>query len=400
MMQKNGVRLRILVAISFLLYVCLSSKVACAFLLHKNKVAMFYHRSSFLQKLQLLPMSSQPHSENDEIAVIGVVAPLTYSGPYACLGLDFRHLNGNASKSEANSEQHKVSINFVLDTGANINVVKRELVQRLELETVKRKESLSVLGTAGIGGSYDTGDIVMLGDCHLSGMPKEQSNVIFMRNLTAAALDIGIASTVADGLLGTSFFDCFPAGVEFDWYGTDGDPPTIIFYYGKHLPDYATRNAFCIPIDDNSFFGVPIIKICVNGVEISAIVDTGSCSTILSTRAAELVGLNNIGLDNADYSLKAMGIDKRTVDLAKGSCANVTIGNISFSDLPNLLIGDLPGITWAGEFGGRAPQAVVGLDVLKRMYRMIFRLSEKELWFEEMPATTGDVHGKKRTESL
>jgi len=311
------------------------------------------------------------------------------------LGLDFHNLNSIASKSEANSEQHGVSINFVLDTGANVNVIKRELVQSLKLQTVIRKESLSVLGTAGIGGSYETGDIVMLGDCHLSGMPKEQSNVIFMKNLTAASLDIGIASTVAEGLLGTSFFDCFPAGVEFDWYGTDGDPPTMIFYYGKHLPHYAKKNTFCVPIEDNSFFGVPVIKICVNGVEISAIVDTGSSSTILSSRAAELVGLNTIGLDNADYSLKAMGIDKRTVDLAKGSCANVTIGNVSFADVPTLFLGDLPGITLASKFGSRAPQAVIGLDVLKRMYRMIIRLSEKELWFEEMPAKTGNVSGKK-----
>ncbi|KAL3782981.1 hypothetical protein HJC23_003137 [Cyclotella cryptica] len=350
---------------------------------------MLYHRSRYLEQLQFLLMSTQPDAENDETAVIGVVAPLTYSGPYPCLGLDFHHLNSNASKSEGNSKQHAVSINFVLDTGANVNVIKRDLAQSLGLQTFIRKESLSALGSAGIGGSYETGDIVMMGDCHLSGMPAEQSNLIFMRNLTAASLDIGLASTVADGLLGTAFFNCFPAGVEFDWYGTDGDPPTMIFYYGMHLPNHAKKNAFRVPIEDDSFFGVPIIKICVNGVELTAIVDTGSCSTILSSEAAELVGLNNVVFDNADYSLKAMGIDKRTVDLVKGSSANLTIGNVSFADVKTLFWGDLPGITLAGTFGAKAPQAVVGLDVLKRMYRMILRLSEQELWFEEMPAKSG-----------
>lgn len=35
----------------------------------------------------------QQDAADDEVQLIGVVAPLTYSGPYACLGLDFHHLN-------------------------------------------------------------------------------------------------------------------------------------------------------------------------------------------------------------------------------------------------------------------------------------------------------------------
>ena len=42
-----------------------------------------------------------------------------------------------------------------------------------------------------------------------------------MKNLAAASLDLGIASKLSsDGLLGIPFFSSFPAGVEFDFFGT------------------------------------------------------------------------------------------------------------------------------------------------------------------------------------
>ncbi|KAL7550535.1 hypothetical protein ACHAWF_013756 [Thalassiosira exigua] len=141
-----------------------------------------------------------------------------------------------------------------------------------------RKEDLPVLGSAGAGGRIQAGDIVMLGDCELGGMPKDQHNMTFMTNFTAAALDLGIARTFGGGLLGASFFACIPGGVEFDWYGTDGDPPTIIFYYGQSLPEYAKERATCVPLE--SFWGVPVVTISINGIELRALVDTGSPVTI------------------------------------------------------------------------------------------------------------------------
>jgi predicted aspartyl protease len=307
----------------------------------------------------------QQDAADDEVQLIGVVAPLTYSGPYACLGLDFHHLNQ--------------SIDFILDTGANINAIQRDIAQSFDLETVLSKESLSIESSAGVGGPFQAGDIVLLGDCHLARMPKEQSNVVFMTNLTAAALDIGLASAVGRGLLGTSFFECFPAGVEFDWYGTDGDPPTVIFYYGRHLPDCAKKDAFCVPLDCDSFFGIPVINIGINGVYVSAIVDTGSCISIVSPETAR-----SVGLERLKVNAEVMGIDKEMVTLVKAANATVTIGNASFADVNTMFIGELPGMSLAGGVGTRVPQALLGLDVLKRMYRLILRLSENELWFEDM----------------
>lgn len=51
-------------------------------------------------------------------------------------------------------------------------------------------------------------------------MPADYQNVTFMKNLAAASLDLGIASKLSDGLLGIPFFSSFPAGVEFDFWGT------------------------------------------------------------------------------------------------------------------------------------------------------------------------------------
>ena len=268
-----------------------------------------------------------------------------------------------------------------------VNTISKDMAERLSLPVVLRKEDLSVLGSAGAGGSFQAGDIVMLGDCQLSGMPEEQENVTFMTNLTAAALELGSASSVGGGLLGTSFFGRFPAGVEFDWYGTDGDPPTIIFYFGKFLPDHAKKNAFCVPLEEESFFTVPEITVNFNGVDLRAIIDTGSPITIVSPDAAEEIGIGIGFREKNGPSLKIRGIDNGTVCLAPTlSKVSISIGKFSLGDVETIFVGDLPGISLASGYASSLrPQALVGLDILRLTYRMILRLAEKEVWFERLP---------------
>lgn len=339
-----------------------------------SKARAFIHsgHSSSKRATNLLFSTQQ---DEEDIQVIGVVAPLHYSGPYACLGLDFHHL-----KQNENAQLTGTSINFVLDTGANINAIRKDLAQSLELPTVISKESFSAIKSAGVGGSFEAGNVVMLGDCHLSNMPND---VLFMRNMTAAAVDIGLAGAVGGGLLGTSFFDCFSA-VEFDWYGTDGDPPTLIFYY-KDLPEYAKENAFCVKLKSESFFNVPMMAVAINGVDVTAIIDTGSCISIVSPEIAKDLGLEKLERNDGHLnSVKVAGVDRGRVDLAKAGNASITIANATLADVDTLFVGQLPGLALAGGFGDKVPQALIGLDVLKRMYRMIVRLSEKEIWFEEI----------------
>jgi hypothetical protein len=139
-----------------------------------------------------------------------------------------------------------------------------------------------MMGSAGVGGAFTAGDIYMLGDCQLDGLPPEQ-NFTFMTNLTAAALPH--ASPVGDGLLSLSFFYSFPAGVEFDWHGTDGDPPTVIFYFGKTLPESIYKGMTRVALIRMAV-QVLAITLRVKSVDITALLDTGSPITVLNPQAA------------------------------------------------------------------------------------------------------------------
>jgi predicted aspartyl protease len=304
--------------------------------------------------------------------VIGVVAPLISVGSYACLGLNFPNVVTKPG----------VEINFVLDTAANVNTISSELANELDLPVVVKGDDLSLLGSAGAGGSFQVGDIVMLGDSRLSGMPENQRNNTFMTNLTAAAMNIGIARSFGGGLLGTSFFNCFRGGVEFDWYGTDGDPPTLIFYYDM-LPDNAKENATCVPINTEEFFGVPTVSVNINGKELQAIIDTGSLVTIISPIAA-----SEIGISKKEGRIKVKGVDDGdAISISKSlDHVSISIGDIKMN-LETIFIGELPGLAMAigltlPEF--RRPQVLLGLDALRRTYRMILGLSNDELWLEGM----------------
>ena len=138
-------------------------------------------------------MTTQHGATDDQLELTGVVAPLTYSGPYPCLGLEFRHL-----KQNDNMQPGGMAINFMMDTGSNINAIQKNLSKSLKLP----KESIAAIVSAGAGGSFEAGYRVMLGDCHLSNMPKGYDS-LFMRDLTAASIDMGLV--VAEGLLGTPF---------------------------------------------------------------------------------------------------------------------------------------------------------------------------------------------------
>lgn len=347
-------------------FVLLSPFNVSAFLIHNDAS----HKAKPL-------WSSESVDEAEHVSVIGVVAPLISAGPYACLGLNFPNIERNPG----------VEINFVLDTAANVNTISREIANELDLPVVFKGGDLSILGSAGAGGSFQAGDIVLLGDCRLSGMPENQRSKIFMTNMTAAAMNLGIGSSVGGGMLGTSFFKCFRGGVEFDWFGTMGDPPTLIFYYDS-LPDNAKTNASCVPINTEEFFGVPTVSVNINGKELRAIIDTGAPITILSPTVA-----NELGILKKEGTIKIKGIDdgdamgiSRSVDGVE-----LSIGDIQLK-LDTIFIGELPGLAMASNLLPECnrPQVLLGLDALRRTFRIILSLSKEELWLEGLPKQ--DLH--------
>ena len=86
--------------------------------------------------------------------ITGVIAPLSYKGPYPCLTLRFPHLVGQPE------------FDFIVDTGANLNTVQDYLAQQYNLT---RAEGLPVPSTtAGMGGSFAPAGLVVMGDAVLA----------------------------------------------------------------------------------------------------------------------------------------------------------------------------------------------------------------------------------------
>ena len=64
---------------------------------------------------------------------------------------------------------------------------------------------------------------------------------------------------------------------------------------------------------------------------------------------------------------------------------SLSIGDVKII-LPTIFIGELPGLAMASKLlDSHQPQVLLGLDTLRRTYRMILRMPEGELWLEEMP---------------
>ena len=339
-------------------------------------------------------LEQQPEAptEDDGQRVLAVVAPLKYTGQsnYPTLNLLFPDLD---QVMEDGSVQG-VSLDFVMDTGANINTVEGMVVDSYSLPVAVSAQELGAAGAAGMGGSFPACDIYTLGKvCKLGGMPPG-SDFDFMYGLTAARMPDSLPYRVANGLLGLTFFLSFPAGVELDWYGTDGDPPTCIFYYGDTTPPDALKNMVEVPLERLPVQIMSLI-IEVNGVPVKAILDTGSTNTILTPEAAYRCGIDfysdnmapdDLPLRQQVVGATAMGIDGNVFNLARSvNDVGVTAGGASLGATP-IFVGNLPGLDILNQFGMECPpEAILGLDFLQRAYRIIVKIGdESSLWIEEL----------------
>ncbi|KAL3821707.1 hypothetical protein ACHAXA_003265 [Cyclostephanos tholiformis] len=249
-------------------------------------------------------------------------SPLRFLGPYPTLPLRFPNLSTSSQRARGVSG---VSLDWVLDTAANVNTINAVVAKELELEKVG-----VVPGGVGAGGDMTGGDTFLLGNCFLEDYPSSSSggmaaggdavgmgsvgdttttddvddindNGCFMKGLTASALPV--ASPAAAGLLGLAFFYCFENGVEFRWGGrsTDDDdndndggmlPPSVTFYGQDDIPNYdgLVRVSFeSLPVSM-----LPSVRLVINGKEIPALFDTGSPITVLNSRAAMEAGIDTV----------------------------------------------------------------------------------------------------------
>lgn len=379
------------------------------------------------------PLSSPPIDTTDDAVQR---APLKYVGPYPCLALRFPEL---ATPSQREKEEKGVSLDFVLDTGANTNTINGQVAQQLELEVV----GAALPGISAQGALAGGADTFLLGDAQLEGATglEDDKDALFITNLTASALPV--ANPMAAGLLSLAFFYTFPGGVEFTWGAVDPKdgktvttPPSIAFLLDDPPMLSETQR---VQITSLPITNLPTVTIRINGVSMPALLDTGSPITVMNAQAAKAANvkavggsgssspteeksnnpfsaaMNKIKAAQAQAQAQASGdvltiqdsngkrielrktLEKVHVALEGGSSGNETDGNSSISDSTGeedttdvvvdfgkgqIYVGDIPGLAAMNAIGVDAPPAVIlGMDVLRIKPKMLFRAQQNELYF-------------------
>lgn len=373
--------------------------------------------------------STEKNDGNSTEETMVVRSPLRFLGPYPTIPLRFPNL---ATPSQRQRYVSGVSLDWVLDTAANVNTINAQVAKELALEKVG-----AAPGGYGAAGDLAGGDTFLLGDCELD-IPRDKNAIdqvndannddddnginefVFMKGLTASALPV--ASPAAAGLLGLAFFYCFEGGVEFRWgiastIETSGDKvtefdddriPSVTFYgndEGLRL-DGLTR----VPFESLPGSMLPAVTLYINGKEIPALFDTGSPITVFNSCAAEEAGIDTvISLDNLNPEkagwnpfskisrniaaatskgdiLTIAGIGGAPIRLVR-STSPVNFNILESGRKPHRLssarvyVGDLPGLAALGGLGGGAsPAVVLGMDLISTRQRLIFRARQSEIY--------------------
>lgn len=349
-----------------------------------------------------------PFESNDEPS--SIKASLKFLGPYPSIALRFPNCS---TKNQKSKNATGVSLDFVVDTAANTNTINAQVANELDLEPVG--EALPGIGSAG---AITGGTTFMLGDAELEGTGLE--SFVFMQNLTASALPI--ASPASAGLLSLAFLCCFEGGVEFDWGsqsmrdGMAESSPSITFYGERSNDDLdkIMSEMVRVPIEPVPVTQLPSVVLKVNGVEIPALLDTGSPITVLNSQAAMQAGVETIEMpsqsqkSNNPFSSIANRIkaaqatanaaangDLLTVAGTNGLPTNL-LRSTSAPDIViqgdgdkvasfgenRIYVGDIPGLAALNGIGvDSPPAAILGMDLLRKRQKMLLRARDQEVYF-------------------
>jgi hypothetical protein len=356
------------------------------------------------------PSSDDYNKEHSLLATepsSAVRAPLNYIGPYPSLALTFPDL---ATPNQKQKNATGISLDFILDTAANTNTLNAEVAQQLGLPVVG-----AALPGIGSAGALAGGETFLLGDAQLQGLPAEEEKFTFMTGLTASALPI--ASPAAAGLLSLAFMQCFTGGVDFLWGGVsrgevEGEesrlPPSITFHADAPT-EQVLQGRTRVELQRIPVTELLSVIVNINGVDMPALLDTGSPVTVMNAQAAKLAGVESAPDPAANKNnplaalqskfqqaqaasrgdiLTIMGAGGNRVNLCKSAGREVDVSmNGSNGDKVqfgsgSVYVGDLPGLAALNGIGVESPPAVVlGMDVLRRRPSMLLRATENEAWF-------------------
>lgn len=338
-------------------------------------------------------MTEAPPVSNQEEEFTSITVPIKFAGPYPSIGLRFPDL---ATQNQKAQNISGISLDFVIDTAANTNTINAQVASELNLDVVG--QALPGVGTSG---ALSGGDTFMLGDAQLEGTDPFD----FMQNLTASAL--AVASPSGAGLLSLAFLHCFEGGVEFNW---SSDSPSVTFHGQTNAEMEQTLSEMTrVPIDPVPVTQLPSIMLTINGVQVQALLDTGSPITVLNSQAAQAAGIETIQLPSLEESnnpLAAManrfkaasatakaasngdllmiaGANGQPTNLLKSTSAvETSVGeSVSFGEC-NVYVGDIPGLAALNGIGvDSPPTAILGMDVLRKRSKMLLRARDQEVYF-------------------
>lgn len=372
----------------------------------------FIHPSHFGRRTKS-SFSSSPEEvseifkvEEEAPGIEAVRAPLKFVGPYPCLALRFAQVATEAQRSKNSTG---VSLDFVLDTAANVNTINGQVAKELRLEVVG--EALPGVASSG---PMSGGETFALGDAQLEGLDEEP--FVFMERLTASA--IPVSNPACAGLLGTAFFYCFEGGVEFFWGSTpDGAPnePASVTFFGETDDEIqkVLRGMTRVVITLIPITQLPSVTVRIGDVEMPALLDTGSPITVLNSQAALRAGIKTVApppppeLTNNPFVAAAnrfkqaqaaqqaaskgdiltiLGSNGKPTNLLRStSTSEISVvgesQDISFGDA-SIYVGDIPGLAALNGIGIESPPAVIlGMDILRKRPKMFLRARQNEVYF-------------------
>ena len=344
-------------------------------------------------------------------------APMRYiGGVYPAVALSFPALMTPSQKARlltGDASASGVTLDFVLDTAANTNTISGQVAGPTSAGGLDLTAVGSITSGVGAGGDVGGGTTYSLGTAELADVPATE-RVPFISGLSATALPI--AAPGAAGVLGVPFLHSFLGGVEFRWGAApsvgvvEADvveaadvvaaeavaaEPTIIFY-GDALGTEASRAGLrSVDVITLPGSGLPSVMLLVAGVEVRALLDTGSPITVLNAAAAKAVGLDNVdnvagdsanpfarfaaGLKKAQAAARGDVLQLATrdgpVQLTRASVGvDLRLGDaIDLARDSRPFVGDLPGLAALNGLGADAgPAAVLGTDILRCLPRMIY----------------------------
>ena len=331
-----------------------------------------------------------------DTAMMALRAPLRMYGPYPVLSLRFNDIWTPDRLEETLKERGErgVPLDFVVDTGANVNTIRAEIAEYHRLTAVGFDEGgVSATGDLAGGATY------VLGTAQLNDLPKEE-RIDFCGNLTASALPV--ASPSGAGLLGVGFLFAFPGGVEFDWGDAAAVGPSdaatgavgpSLTMFGDMIGTEGLLDGLCEVPARQLESGLVCVTMSINGVDIPSLLDTGSPITVLNAAAAEAAGIKMpqpeaTGMNPFAKAKQAM---EAAAAMASGEVAMLggADGPVTLRKIPEKqpialgaaeigagrpYVGEFPGLAALGGLGaGSGPAAVLGTDVLRQRRRLVMQ---------------------------